>query len=242
MIFWIIPLSLIGIAFIFFLFCVFFDQAILNRRGTTYRLPTKNKEVVLTFDDGPSPIWTPLILDELKKAGVKAVFFMIGYHVRKYPEIARRVVAEGHQIANHGFAHSVTIYYTPAEIEEEIKYTEHVIKEVTGVATNIFRPPKAWLRESIKRRIKSMNYHVMLWSINTKDWAGFKAEDMVRYICRKLRPGDIILFHDSGNVVGLEGGDRTQTVRAIPLLVKSLREKDYKFVTFDGSNHAKQLV
>ncbi len=66
-------------------FCVFFDQAILTRRGTIYRVKTDKKHVVLTFDDGPSPIWTPKILDELKSENIKATFFMIGHHVQKYP-------------------------------------------------------------------------------------------------------------------------------------------------------------
>jgi peptidoglycan/xylan/chitin deacetylase (PgdA/CDA1 family) len=220
-------------------FCVFFDQAVLNRSGTTYRLKTNQKKVVLTFDDGPSPIWTPRILDELKKEKVKAIFFMVGYHVKKYPEIAKRVADEGHVIANHGFAHSVVLYYTPAEIEEEIKYTEHVIKEVTGVSTTIFRPPKAWMKKSIKDKIKSMGYDIMLWSINAKDWAGFKYQSMVSHITRNIKPGDIILFHDSGNVFTLEGGDRTETVRAIPLLVKTLRAKGYEFTTSTGEPHAK---
>ena len=139
-------------------FCVFFDQAILTRRGTIYRVKTDKKHVVLTFDDGPSPIWTPKILDELKSENIKATFFMIGHHVQKYPEIAKRVVEEGHTVGNHGYAHSVMLYYTPAEIEEEIKYTEHVIREITGFTTKYFRPPKAWLRQTIKKKVKSMGY------------------------------------------------------------------------------------
>ena len=81
-------ISLIAIlallALLIFCFTVFFDQAVFNRRGTVYRVKTDQKKVALTFDDGPSPVWTPLILDELKKADVKATFFMIGHHVKKY--------------------------------------------------------------------------------------------------------------------------------------------------------------
>ena len=98
---------------------IFFDQAVLTRGGTVFRVKNKEKMVAITFDDGPSPVWTPQILDELKKADVKATFFMIGHHVKKYPEVARRVVAEGHQIGNHGYAHTAILYYTPPEIEEE---------------------------------------------------------------------------------------------------------------------------
>src|SRR3989338_5291924 len=116
-----------GLTVFFVLVSIFFDQALLTRRGTIYRIKTAGKKIALTFDDGPSPVWTPLILDELKKAGIKATFFMIGHHVKKYPEIAQRVAQEGHEIGNHGYAHTVILYYTPTEVEEEIKYTEHVI-------------------------------------------------------------------------------------------------------------------
>jgi len=214
-------------------FCVFFDQAVLTRRGTIYRFKTDKKRVVLTFDDGPSPVWTPKILDELKKESIKATFFMIGHHVQKYPDIARRVALEGHTIGNHGYAHSVMLYYTPAEIEEEIKYTEHVIKAITGFQTKYFRPPKAWLRRVIKDKVKSMGYETILWSLNSKDWVSFNHKFIVRYISNNVRNGDIILFHDSGNITTTEGGRRLQTVKSISLLARTLRKKGFEFVSLE---------
>ncbi len=223
-------------------FCVFFDQAIFARRGTIFRVKTDQKLVALTFDDGPSPEWTPLILDELKKAGVKATFFMVGHHVKKYSQVARRVAAEGHEIENHGFAHSVTLYYTPQEIEEEIQYTEHVIEQVTGQKTQYFRPPKAWLLPSVKKAIKAMGYKVVLWSLNSKDWVTFDDKYIIRFILRNVRNGDIILFHDSGGVFSREGGDRSETVSTIPLLVEKLKERGYTFVTVKELINGKDTV
>src|SRR3989338_10429062 len=194
----------LGGLFLFGCSCVFFDPSVLTRHGTIYRGKTSRKIVALTFDDGPAPVWTPQILDELKKADVKAAFFMVGHHVQKYPDIARQVAREGHTIGNHGYAHSVIFYYTPAEIEEEIKYTEYVIKETTGQTTRYFRPPKAWFKQDIKDKIKSMDYDVVLWSINSKDWVNFPHHHIVNYIVKKIRPGDIVLFHDSGNVLSTE--------------------------------------
>lgn len=220
---WGIALAAIAVA----CFCIFFDQALLTRRGTIYRVKTNQKCVAITFDDGPSPRWTPQILDELKKAKVKATFFMIGHHVKKYPEIARRVAAEGHLIGNHGYAHSVLLYYTPAEIEEEIKYTEYVIHEATGKTPRYFRPPKAWLPHFNKAKVKAMGYEIVLWSLNSKDWVAFNHKAMVHILAHQVRSGDILLFHDSGNVFSTEGGDRTQTVLAIPLLAKILGKKRF---------------
>jgi len=218
-------------------FCVFCDQAVLARKGTIYRVKTDKKRVVLTFDDGPSPEWTPKVLDELKRENIKAVFFMIGHHVQKYPDIARRVADEGHTIGNHGYAHSVMLYYTPAEIEEEIKYTEYVIREITGQITKYFRPPKAWLRKRIKEKIKSMGYDTILWSLNSKDWVSFNHKSIVNYISKNIRNGDILLFHDSGNVSTTEGGNRTQTVKSISLLARTLREKGFEFVSIEELIH-----
>jgi peptidoglycan/xylan/chitin deacetylase (PgdA/CDA1 family) len=214
------------------IFVIFFDQAILVRKGTIYRINNGGKKLVaLTFDDGPSPVWTPQILEELRKAGVKATFFMIGRHVRSYPEIARRVVQEGHEVANHTYNHNVLVYFKDEELEKEIRDTESAIKEVTGQVTRYFRPPKAWLTGREKKKIKKMGYEIVLWSLNSKDWVTFDDKYIIRYLVRNIRPGDIILFHDSGGAFSIEGGDRHETVLTIPRLVEKLGQQGYRFVT-----------
>jgi len=214
-------------------FCIFFDQAILTRRETIYRFPSSGKRVALTFDDGPSPTWTPLILNELKKARIKATFFMTGYHVNQYPEIAKQVAQEGHEIENHGYAHNVILYYRLEELESEIKYTEYLIKKATGQATRYFRPPKAWIGPRTKQKIKEMGYEVVLWSLNSKDWVTFDARHITRFVTRHVKNGDILLFHDSGGVFKDEGGDRSQTVATISLIAWALREKGFQFCTIN---------
>ena len=213
------------------LFCVFFDEAVLVRKKSIFRINKAEKVVALTFDDGPSPAWTPKILDELIKANIKATFFMLGEHVAKYPEIARRVAQEGHDIGNHTYDHRVLLYYTLEELGKEIKDTERIIQKSTGKTTRYFRPPKAWLTVQEKKKIEELGYKVILWSLNSKDWVTFDDKYIVKYIVHNIRPGDIILFHDSGGVFSTEGGDRDETVRSIPLLVDTLTKKGYRFVT-----------
>ncbi len=213
------------------LFTIFFDEAVMVRKGTVYREPTTRKIVALTFDDGPSPLWTPRILDALKKAGVKATFFMLGDHVQKYPDVARRVAEEGHEIGNHTYDHHVLIYYKMDELEKELKDAEKIIKDTTGKTTQYFRPPKAWLTPQEKEKIKAMGYKIILWSLNSKDWVTFDDKYIIGYILRRIQPGDIILFHDSGGVFSTEGGSRKETVLTIPRLVEKLREKGYECVT-----------
>jgi len=219
--------AVLGIA----LFTIFFDQAVLVRKGTVYRVDESEKLVALTFDDGPSDIWTPKILDELKSAGVKATFFMLGEHVEKYPQVAKRVAQEGHEIGNHSYNHGALLYYTKEELKDDIKKTEEIIKKATGVTTKYFRPPKAWLSKREKKKIKEMGYEIILWSLNSKDWVNFDDKYIIRYILRNVRPGDIILFHDSGGFFAKEGGNRYETVLTIPRLIEKLKEKGYKCVT-----------
>jgi peptidoglycan/xylan/chitin deacetylase (PgdA/CDA1 family) len=212
-------------------FCIFFDEAVFARKGTIYRVNSSDKLVALTFDDGPSPVWTPQILDELKAAGIKATFFMLGKHVEEYPDVARRVVSEGHEIGNHTYDHHVLIYYTMQELEDELNHADRVIKEVTGVEAKYFRPPKAWLTREEKVKVGDMGYQVILWSLNSKDWVTFHDKQITSYILRRIKPGDIILFHDSGGAFTAEGGNRIQTVKTISRLVRKLEERGYKFVT-----------
>lgn len=227
----IIILAVIVLALGFAAFTVFYDQAVIVRRGTIYRVNADSKVVALTFDDGPSPVWTPKILDALKESGVKATFFMLGDYVEKYPEIAKRVADEGHEIGNHTYDHHVLIYYKMDELEKEIKDAEAAIRKATGKTTTLFRPPKAWLTNDEKKKINEMGYKVILWTLNSKDWVTFDEKYIVRYLVKSIRPGDIILFHDGGGVFTTEGGNREETVRTIPKLVEKLSTKGYKFVT-----------
>jgi len=162
---------------------------------------------------------------------VKATFFMLGQHILKYPDVARRVSAEGHEIGNHSFDHRGLFFYTVEEAEKEVLECEKTIKDITGVSTCYFRPPKAWINDEEKAIFNRMGYKVILWSLNSKDWVTFDDKYIVAFIDKNVRPGDIILFHDSGGVFGVDGGDRHETVRTIPSLVKKLKARGYRFLT-----------
>ena len=212
-------------------FAVFFDEAVFLRQNTIYRGGAAKKLVALTFDDGPSPEWTPQILEELRKADVKATFFMLGKHVEAYPDVARAVAAAGHEIGNHTYDHRVLLYFTPAELTNALRRTDEAIRAATGQTTRCFRPPKAWLTTAEKEQIRAMGYETVLWSLNSKDWVRWDDKLIVKYLVHHVTGGDIILFHDSGGVFKAQGGDRHQTVQAIPRLIKALRAEGYRFVT-----------
>lgn len=228
----VICLLLLGIcAFLFAVISVFFDQAVLVRKGTFYRANVSKKVIALTFDDGPSLEWTPKILDELKKAGIKATFFMVGKHIQEYPEVAKRLVNEGHDVGIHTFNHPVLVFSDITTLQKEITDTEEIIKTTTGKTTKLFRPPKAWLSKMEKERIRALGYKIVLWRLNSKDWVTFDDKYMARFIIKNVRPGDVILFHDSGGVFSLEGGNRRETVKVIAGLAEKLKQMGYSCIT-----------
>lgn len=191
---------------------------------------TSNK-VALTFDDGPSGEFTPAILDILKEYEVPATFFMVGSHVEKYPEIAQRIVEEGHTIGNHTQNHRNLPTLSTVELQKEVMEATAVIAEVTGVYPSFVRPPRGMYDDRFRRLAKLLGQEIVLWSISTRDWRfGVTASYIERLVETKVRGGDIILFHDSGALVRSEGGDRRATVMALPRVIEIIQAKGLEIV------------
>ena len=194
---------------------------------------TGNQElnfVSLTFDDGPDPLYTPLILDVLKDYDVKASFFLLGKHVEKYPEIARRIVREGHDIGNHTYSHRSLVPLSPHKTELEIIKAGEAIEVATGLRPYLFRPPRGIYSAHARDFLREQQYSIVLWSLSTKDWIELSAKDLVGNVLKKIHGGDIILFHDSGNIVSTAGGNRINTVKALPQVIEGLWAQGYNIV------------
>lgn len=187
---------------------------------------TSYKKVALTFDDGPSPTFTEQILDILKAYNAKVTFFVIGKRVEMYPEIVRRQHREGHEIGNHTYEHREVNRLSAAELEDELRRADQAIKEVIGKNARVFRPTSGYYDEKIVRVANKFNYSVIIWTWgqDTRDWAYVKGWRIAQKVIKNVKPGDIILFHD-------QGGDRSNTVEALKILLPALSEKGYKFVT-----------
>ena len=193
---------------------------------TLYRQGTGGEhEVSITFDDGPDPKWTPEVLDILKAAQVKATFFLVGVNAERYPALVRRIVDEGHEIGNHTYYHPNLALCWPEHVRLELNATQLLIESITDRATTLFRPPYAAdtspsrLEELVPLQIaQDMNYLVVLENIDPQDWARPGADIILQRVKQQRRDGNIILLHDAG-------GDRSQTVTALPQILDWLHTR-----------------
>lgn len=193
-----------------------------------------DERVCLTFDDGPDPEWTPAILDILKDRSVKATFFIVGSRAERYPEIVRRIVAEGHEIGNHSFTHPNLATVPITRIKLELNATQRLIESLTGYSTTLFRPPYAAdanpadPSELIPIAVaQDLGYMTVLESIDPKDWQEQGVASLVDRVKAQRSAGHIILLHDGG-------GDRSTTVAALPDIIDFLEERGDRIVTIAG--------
>lgn len=186
--------------------------------------PNQNDKIVaLTFDDGPWPKYTEQILDILKKNNVKGTFFVIGNNMKNFPEIGKRIVTDGHTIANHTWHH----WYhrlSPKAAAYEIDATEAIIYKTTGVRTNLFRPPGGVLGNGPAAYARSKKYSVIMWSADSHDYKRPPAPRLLSNVMRDSKPGGVVLMHDGGGI-------RDSTVKALPAMIEKFRKSGYRFVT-----------
>lgn len=187
--------------------------------------------IALTFDDGPDPDYTPAILDILKEHDVKATFFLLGEHVRLYPQIAQRIVEEGHEIGNHSYSHRNLYRLNPLLIEKEMDKAHSIIEEVTGERVYLFRPPRGLYDTNVEKLAKERGYTLVLWSLSSWDWAEISARSIEQRVLNHTRGGDVLLFHDSGSIIARHGGNRYNTIKALPGIITGLKEEGYHFRT-----------
>jgi len=180
--------------------------------------------VFLTFDDGPDPTWTLRVLDVLRAAGIKATFCMVGRYARAYPDVARRVVAEGHTLCNHTDSHASLDRLSAAGVEAEIQTAGNSIEAATGVRPTLFRLPYGRTSATANAVVARLGLRVLPWNVDPSDYTRPGTEAIITRVVQAVKPGSIILFHDGG-------GDRSQTVAAITSLITSLRAAGYTFGT-----------
>jgi len=194
----------------------------LNR--PLYHIHDDSRAIALTIDDGPDPVYTPQVLRLLHKYRVTATFSMVGIHVAAYPHVARAVAEAGHHIANHTWTHSNLVHKPVHRVHTEIAWTSHAIHSATGVHPQLFRAPYGAWSPAVIRQCEQMRMVPMDWSVDPRDWMRPGVGRIVRNIMHNTRPGSIILEHDGG-------GNRSQTVAALGIVLPRLLREGYHFHT-----------
>lgn len=183
----------------------------------------KRRQVALTFDDGPSP-YTGQVLDILRRNKVPATFFVLGSGVAEEEQALRRVEREGHVVANHSFGHPAMGNMDLAGQREELASQEEAVSS-TGIEQHrLFRPPYRSFNQSTFDLLAERNDLMVLWSVDTDDYASYDPQAIVDRVLNEVEPGSIVLMHDGG-------GERSTTVKALPGIIKGLRRKKLKPVT-----------
>jgi peptidoglycan/xylan/chitin deacetylase (PgdA/CDA1 family) len=199
--------------------------------GVIHRMNRLDNVVALTFDDGPNGEYTQEVLDILDREGIKGTFFLIGKNVEVYPQIARRIVESGHCIGNHSYSHQYRLPFKTAQaVRDEVDGAEEAIYRATGVRPKLFRPPHGFKTPWMMHTIRDMGYKTITWDDMTTDYlARSKPEHIAKRIVDRVKPGSIIVLHDGLNLN--HGVNRENTVEALEIIIKELRDKGYSFVS-----------
>lgn len=186
--------------------------------------------VALTFDDGPDPEVTPLILDALAEAGATATFFAIGRHLEAHPDLARRIVAEGHELGNHSYAHSRRLNFAhDAAMEAELRRGAAAVQALTSQpGLPLYRPPIGLKNPPLGRVARRLAMPVVMWSLHGRDTGGADADGVAGRVLDRVRAGDIVLLHDGRDA---PGPARTATARALPIILAGLQARGLRAVT-----------
>ena len=196
------------------------------------RIESKRKVVALTFDDGPNPEATPLILDVLAEKGVRATFFVLGSHAERWPDLVRRIAHEGHQLGNHGYFHRKLQFRSPFYVARDIRLGIRAIRRAGGPAPRFFRAPHGFRSPWTTPIASSYGERTVGWSLGVWDSDRPGVDEIVRRTLEGVRPGSIVLLHDGDGYN--PDGDRLQTAAALPEIIDELKKQGYEFATLPG--------
>jgi peptidoglycan/xylan/chitin deacetylase (PgdA/CDA1 family) len=182
------------------------------------------KEIALSFDDGPDPSFTPVILDLLKTEGAEAIFFCIGKKIPGNAEILQRITAEGHLIGNHSYSHHYLFdLFSVDKMQDDLQEMQNVTKAVTGLTPKFFRPPYGVTNPNVKKAVERAAYISIGWNVRSLDTVIRDENHLLQKVLKRVKPGSILLFHDTSET----------TVKILRQLISRLKENGYKIVRLD---------
>ncbi|GAB3965881.1 hypothetical protein GCM10029978_029710 [Actinoallomurus acanthiterrae] len=183
--------------------------------------PQRAKVVYLSFDDGPST-YTPKVLKILARYGARATFFELGQNVTRHPSLTKKVVAQGGSVQNHTWSHPDLTRVSASVFRSQVRRTDRAIRAATGVTPECLRPPYGAVNHTVRARARALHKKVVLWTVDPQDWARPGTSAIVHRVLTHVHPGSVVLMHDGG-------GNRSQTVAALPEILKTLKKRGYTF-------------
>ncbi len=196
--------------------------ATLPRTWFLVQGPKQSCSVCLTFDDGPHPEHTPRLLDVLGKYEIPATFFVVGRQAERYPELVRRLMAEGHTIGHHSYSHSEPRLTSAQHLLEEVRRTRELLSQLLGQSPNLFRPPCGKLTGAKLLLLWRAGQTIVLWNVDPKDYALPSAgEGLAWFQKNQLQGGDIVLMHDN----------QPHASEILPTLIRLTLDRGFGFTT-----------
>lgn len=197
----------------------------LSAETEVYRsVKTNSKQIAITFDDGPHPYLTQRIMEILDRYHVKSTFFMVGVNVINYPDVAKQVIAQGHEVGNHTFSHNHLNKMSEETLATELERCEDALEELCEYRPHLFRPPEGAVNDYVQHCTDNGDYRLILWSIDTKDWENKDTSKIVNSVLDSVEAGDIILMHDYI-------GRKSHTPEALEILLPELISRGFEPVT-----------
>ncbi|GFN21719.1 MAG: polysaccharide deacetylase family protein [Thermoanaerobacteraceae bacterium] len=164
-----------------------------------YSVATTEKKVALSFDATWGAEYTPRILEILRQHNVKTTFFLTNIWLNKYPDVAKKIAAEGHEIGLHSATHPHFTSLSEEEMEQELRENHRMVEEITGYKPELFRPPFGDYNDTVIRVVQRLGYKAIQWDVDSLDWQEhLSADDIYRRVVEGIKPGSIVLFHNNG--------------------------------------------
>jgi len=202
-------------------------------KALNYKANIKTNHVAITFDDGPNPNFTPKVLELLEKYHAKATFFCIGKHVESHPDIFKTIIEQGHTVGNHTYSHTNTFGFLGTEkVISELQKTNNIVKNISGLHLNLYRPAFGVTNPRIKQAVKKLNLITIGWNKRSLDTTKLNEKQILKRITTNLKKGDVILLHDTSE----------KTIRVLERLLLFLQEKNLQSVTVNDLFNVKAYV
>jgi peptidoglycan/xylan/chitin deacetylase (PgdA/CDA1 family) len=207
-------------------------RAIKSLANIRRRLDPADSAIALTFDDGPDPVSTVAVLDELARLEISATFFLVCEHARAHPDVVRRIVADGHAVGSHSFSHPDPWRLATRDLVREYRRGRALVEDAAQVAVPLFRPPKGYVDARGVLAMLATRVRPWLWTVDPGDWEPDVTPEHIVEECSAIQAGDIVLLHDAiRRPLAPSALDRSATCAALPFIASLARDRNLRFVT-----------